>query len=451
MLATSATNPGMVLCVVNDHAETMSMSAAVAAVASSPELGRRELRRLPVDGPDAPVTETQGRGPSEATSAEGLADLASSIATHGLLQPILVEDRNPGLVVVAGERRFRAFQMAVRARPDAPHLRDGIPAYVVAGPVPEEDRRAWQVAENLCRADLAPGEFGAALLFERCAVLRSKLVDAGIDVPDEDATWPDPVQRWERLERVRVQAEAHHIGAPWPEVIGRLGINLSEAGARKVVRALAALPDGLAEEMDAEGVALSARMDWIRLAKTRKQAAAELWDAVRNMGRPDLLSLASKAALADPAASTEEAIGRAEAVHESADQNRARLVADRWASTNPTPDPAPHTDQSESRPNVQASPVSSGANDHAPLRRDMPQPTDTDPAEASVAATVPVTETSDAAIAALQALVDELRAGRRPSKYDAGSLRLLAQEVLRYVAGDDTTGGTVNEATSVSS
>ena len=313
-----------------NHAETADADV-LAALSSFPALAEREFRLLPCSGPDAPITETQGRGPGEALSPEGLSDLASSIATHGVLQPILVERRDDKLVVVAGERRFRAFQLALRSRPDLDHLQQGVPALVCPTEVGEAERRAWQLAENVCRADLAPGELGAALLFERCAILHARLISNNIDVSEEDARWPDPVQRWERLERVRLDAEAHHIGAPWTEVLQRLGIQLSESAARKVVRAVQSLPDGLSAEMDAEGVALTARVEWLRLAKGRREAATELWDVVKAMGRPDLLGSASKAALADPGASAEHALARAEAVQDEADANRARLISERWA------------------------------------------------------------------------------------------------------------------------
>ena len=72
-----------------------------------------------------------------------LAELAASIATHGVLQPILVTETLQGYRLVAGERRFRAAQMAGLAR---------IPA--VVRQTDEQDQLQLALVENLQRADL---------------------------------------------------------------------------------------------------------------------------------------------------------------------------------------------------------------------------------------------------------------------------------------------------------
>ena len=81
-----------------------------------------------------------------------LEELAASIERHGLLQPITVR-RNPrkrgGYVIVAGERRFRAFQSLGR---------EVIPAVVTSGN-PEE----ISLIENLQRENLSPIEEAEAL------------------------------------------------------------------------------------------------------------------------------------------------------------------------------------------------------------------------------------------------------------------------------------------------
>jgi ParB family chromosome partitioning protein len=83
---------------------------------------------------------------------EGLASLASSIATVGLLQPITVRpDPEGGYTLIAGERRLRAARMAGLT---------SIPALVRQG----EDLSGLTEAlvENLQRADLSPLEEAAA-------------------------------------------------------------------------------------------------------------------------------------------------------------------------------------------------------------------------------------------------------------------------------------------------
>ncbi|MEX0657695.1 MAG: hypothetical protein WD080_01040, partial [Egibacteraceae bacterium] len=58
-------------------------------LARSQRLTRRRFELLPLTGPGAAFTEVQGRLPGASTTPEGLAELISSIATVGVLQPIL--------------------------------------------------------------------------------------------------------------------------------------------------------------------------------------------------------------------------------------------------------------------------------------------------------------------------------------------------------------------------
>ena len=102
---------------------------------------------------------------------ERLAELAASIVTHGLLQPIVV--RQAGLdqhgdmryIVVAGGRRYAAIQLAL-AGPGATD--EGLRARLTRVPViindsPEAERRVLQLIENLQREDLNPVEEARAL------------------------------------------------------------------------------------------------------------------------------------------------------------------------------------------------------------------------------------------------------------------------------------------------
>jgi ParB family transcriptional regulator, chromosome partitioning protein len=90
---------------------------------------------------------------------ESLSDLADSIKSQGLVQPILVRplpNRNPGesqrYEIIAGERRWRAAQMAGIAE---------IPA--VIRDVPDEAALAMALIENIQREDLNPLEEARAL------------------------------------------------------------------------------------------------------------------------------------------------------------------------------------------------------------------------------------------------------------------------------------------------
>jgi len=87
-----------------------------------------------------------------------LAELAASIKKQGLLQPLLVRPRGEGYELVAGERRYRAAQMAGL---------DEVPVVVRE----LDDRSALEIAlvENLQREDLNPIE--EALGYQRLVEL----------------------------------------------------------------------------------------------------------------------------------------------------------------------------------------------------------------------------------------------------------------------------------------
>jgi len=92
--------------------------------------------------------------PRQAMEQASLAELAASIAEHGILQAILVTQTATGYRLIAGERRLRAAEMAGL---------DRIPAVVRTAT--ETEQLAWALIENLQRADLNAME--AARAFQR--------------------------------------------------------------------------------------------------------------------------------------------------------------------------------------------------------------------------------------------------------------------------------------------
>lgn len=89
---------------------------------------------------------------------QGLADLAASIAAHGVLQPVVVSRAaEGGYHLVAGERRWRAAQLAGLER---------IPA-VVRETAGGAESLALALIENLQREDLTPIEEARAFLHLR--------------------------------------------------------------------------------------------------------------------------------------------------------------------------------------------------------------------------------------------------------------------------------------------
>ena len=90
--------------------------------------------------------------PRQAISQEGLAELSESIRTQGLIQPIVVRKQGKRFELIAGERRWRAAQLA--------GLHD-IPA--VVREVDEPTAAAMALVENLQREDLNPIEEAQAM------------------------------------------------------------------------------------------------------------------------------------------------------------------------------------------------------------------------------------------------------------------------------------------------
>jgi len=105
------------------------------------------IREIPLDQIEANPSQ-----PRKEFGTEALEELAASLRSHGLLQPILV--RPAGLdryYIIAGERRYRAAQLAGFER---------IACLVQACSEQESAERA--LIENIQRADLSPVEEGLA-------------------------------------------------------------------------------------------------------------------------------------------------------------------------------------------------------------------------------------------------------------------------------------------------
>jgi ParB family chromosome partitioning protein len=76
-----------------------------------------------------------------------IAELAESIRTTGLIQPITVRPNNSGFEIVAGARRFRAAQLAEVF---------SLPARIVD--INDAQALEWQLVENSQRVDVHPYE-----------------------------------------------------------------------------------------------------------------------------------------------------------------------------------------------------------------------------------------------------------------------------------------------------
>lgn len=115
--------------------------AAAGAAPAEPEGGKP--REIPVGQIDPNPFQTRSQ-----MDEEQLAELASSIAANGVVQPILVRPLMSGrFQLIAGERRWRASQLAGKAT---------VPA--ILRQVSDEQAMEITIVENLQRADLNPME-----------------------------------------------------------------------------------------------------------------------------------------------------------------------------------------------------------------------------------------------------------------------------------------------------
>lgn len=144
-------------------------SSAEAAVTASPLIDSRErLERLPL------AELTRGRyQPRREMQPERLEELAASIRTRGVMQPIVVRPLPEGsearYEIIAGERRWRAAQMAEL---------DVIPA--VVRELDDETALALALIENIQREDLNPVEETVALkrLMDEFSLTQQQTADA---------------------------------------------------------------------------------------------------------------------------------------------------------------------------------------------------------------------------------------------------------------------------------
>jgi ParB family chromosome partitioning protein len=116
----------------------------------APESEGGKPREIPLDQIDQNPFQTRSQ-----VNQEQLAELAASIAANGVVQPVLVRPLAGGrFQIIAGERRWRASQMAGKTT---------VPA--ILRQVSDEQAMEITIVENLQRADLNPIEQARA--FER--------------------------------------------------------------------------------------------------------------------------------------------------------------------------------------------------------------------------------------------------------------------------------------------
>jgi len=176
--------------------------------------------------------------PRQEFEPAALAELAASISEHGVLQPVLVNETVDGYVLVAGERRLRAAQMAGLER---------VPAVVRS--LAEREQLALALVENMQRADLAP--------LDQARAFRRLVADFGL-TQEEVAT---------RVGRSRsaVANTLRLLELPAPVQDALAAGTISEGHARALA--------GLADE--------AAQLELLRVVVTRHLSVRQVEDLVR--------------------------------------------------------------------------------------------------------------------------------------------------------------------------
>lgn len=129
-------------------AKNAPVTSADASAATIRQDRDGDLRNIPID-----LIQRGKYQPRTDMHEEALQDLASSIKTQGVMQPIVVRPiSDTRYEIIAGERRWRATQIAGL---------DSIPAIVK--PVSDESAIAMALIENIQREDLNPMEEALAL------------------------------------------------------------------------------------------------------------------------------------------------------------------------------------------------------------------------------------------------------------------------------------------------
>ena len=129
---------------------------------SQPQQGTADILRIPMD-----MIEPNPFQPRMTFGQDALEELAESIRTLGLIQPITVRRKSDGRYqIISGERRFRACQMTGM---------DMIPAYI--RDTNDQGMLEMAIVENIQREDLDPIEVAMSYqrLIEECSLTQEQM------------------------------------------------------------------------------------------------------------------------------------------------------------------------------------------------------------------------------------------------------------------------------------
>lgn len=129
---------------------------------SQPQMGTADILRIPVD-----MIEPNPFQPRMTFDQELLEELAESISTLGLIQPITVRRKSDGRYqIISGERRFRACRITGM---------DMIPAYI--RDTDDQGMLEMAIVENIQRENLDPIEIAMSYqrLIEECSLTQEQM------------------------------------------------------------------------------------------------------------------------------------------------------------------------------------------------------------------------------------------------------------------------------------
>ena len=182
---------------------------------------RDELRHLPLD-----LIRPGRYQPRSVFDQEKLSELADSIRAQGVVQPVVVRPLggNEGFELIAGERRWRAAQIAGLER---------IPA--VVRDVPDEVSVAMALIENIQREDLNPLEEATALrrLIDDFSMTHQEAADA---VGRSRAAVSNLLRLLELMQEVKDMIDLRLIEMGHARALLSLDNDLQVQAAREVVR-----------------------------------------------------------------------------------------------------------------------------------------------------------------------------------------------------------------------
>ena len=122
-----------------------------------------DVLRIPID-----LIEPNPYQPRMSFATEAMQELADSIRTFGLIQPITVRRKGDKYQIISGERRYRASVMAGM---------DMIPAYI--RDASEQGMLEMAIVENIQRENLDPIEVAMSYqrLMEECSLTQEQMAD----------------------------------------------------------------------------------------------------------------------------------------------------------------------------------------------------------------------------------------------------------------------------------